>query len=85
MEHWKRALIAGSAGASVILFLKGKRSAGVLLGTVGLVALAATYPERYAEVRGNVRYYAGRGMNFLDLVARAGERLAEAAKTYNLG
>ena len=44
MENWKRAVIAGSAGAATILLLKGKRPAGVLVAGVGLAVLASEYP-----------------------------------------
>jgi len=37
MENWKKALLAGSAGASAILFLKGKPSAGLILAGVSRV------------------------------------------------
>ena len=38
MENWKRAVVAGSVGTSAILFVKGKRPAGVLKG--GAASLA---------------------------------------------
>ncbi len=79
MENWKRALVAASAGASAIMFLKGKRPAGILLAGVSLATLASEYPEEFAEFRRNLPDYIERGENFLDIAARVGERLAEAA------
>lgn len=79
MENWKRALVAGSAGASAILFLKRKRAAGVILAGVSLATLASEYPEKFAEFRENLPTYIEHGTGFLDAVLRAGERLAEVA------
>jgi hypothetical protein len=80
MENWKRALLAGSAGASAIMFLKGKRAAGIVLAGVGLATLASEYPEKFAAFRERLPGYIERGTSFLDVVARAGERLAEVAE-----
>ena len=41
MESWKKAVVAGSAGASAILFLKKKYPAGVLTAGVALAVLAS--------------------------------------------
>jgi hypothetical protein len=80
MENWKRALLAGSAGASAIMFLKGKRAAGIVLAGVGLATLASEYPEKFAAFRESLPGYVERGTSFLDVVSRAGERLAEVAE-----
>src|SRR6266550_4384716 len=85
MENWKKALLAGSAGASALLFLKGKPSAGLILAGVGLATLASEYPEKFAEFRENLPDYVDRGTSFLNLVSRAGERLAEAAERRGSG
>ena len=79
MENWKKALLAGSAGASALLFLRGKPAAGLVLAGVSLAALASEYPEKFAEFRDNLPDYIDRGNSFLNVVSRAGERLAEAA------
>jgi hypothetical protein len=80
MENWKRALLAGSAGASAIMFLKGNRSAGLVLAGISVATLASEYPEKFAEFRERLPEYVERGTNFLDVVSRVGERLAEAAE-----
>ena len=80
MPHWKRALLAGSAAASAIMFLKKKRAAGVLLAGVGLATLASEYPGKFAQLRENLPDYVDRGTKFLDLVSRLGERLATATQ-----
>jgi len=80
MENWKRALVAGSAGASVVFLLNGKRAAGILLAGVSLATLASEYPDKFAEIRERMPEYVERGTNFLDVVSRVGERLAEATE-----
>ena len=79
MEYWKRALLAGSAGAAAIMFIKGNRSAGLILTGVGLATLASEYPEKFAELRENLPDYIERGTTYLDVVTRVGERLAQVA------
>ena len=76
MENWKRAVIAGSIGTSAILFLKGKGAVGVLAAGVGLAVLASEYPEKFEEFRDELPRYVERGSRFLEMVSRAGERLA---------
>lgn len=78
MEYWKRALLAGSAGAATVMFLKGNKTAGLILTGVGLATLASEYPEKFAELRENLPEYVERGTTYLDVVTRVGERLAEA-------
>lgn len=80
MENWKKALLAGSAATSVILLLRGQRTAGLVLAGVGLATLASEYPEKFAEFRDNLPDYVERGTTFLDVVGRVGERLAEVAE-----
>jgi hypothetical protein len=75
MENWKRALLAGSAGASAIMLLKGNRTVGLLLAGVSLATLASEYPDEFAEFRENLPHYVERTSTFLDVVARAGERM----------
>ena len=80
METWKRALLAGSAGLSVVLLLRGKRTGGLIFGGVALAALASEYPEKFAEIRAKLPDYVERGSTFLEVVSRVGERLAEVAE-----
>jgi hypothetical protein len=80
VETWKRALLAGSAGAAVIMFLKGKPAAGIILAGVGLATVASEYPDKFAEIRERLPEYMERGNTFLDVVSRVGERLADVAE-----
>lgn len=79
MENWKRAVLAGSAVGSVILLLKGKSTAGLVVAGVGLATLAAEYPDEFAKFRRRLPDYVERGSSFLDVVSRVGERIADAA------
>jgi len=78
MENWKRAVVGASAGAAVLMLAKGKTTAGVVLAGVGLSMLASEYPDQFAEFRERLPEYVERGSVFLDIVVRAGERLAQA-------
>ena len=77
MKDWKRVLVAGTAGTSVILLLKGKTAAGLLVAGVGIATLASEYPEKFAEVRDHLPDYAERGTKYLDLVTGVMERLTQ--------
>ena len=65
MENWKRAVVAGSVGTSAILFLKGRRPAGVLMAGVGLAVLASEYPEKFEQIREELPNYVDRGTEFI--------------------
>ena len=80
MENWKRAVIAGSAGAATILMLKGKRPAGVLLAGVGLAVLASEYPDEFVRIREELPSYVRQGTRFLDFAIRIGSRIEELAE-----
>jgi hypothetical protein len=80
MENWKRAVVAGAASASVMFFLNRKPTAGIIFAGVSLATLASEYPDKFAEIRERMPDYVERGTNFLDVVSRVGERLAEATE-----
>ena len=81
MENWKRGLLAGSAGIGVICLLKGSKTGALLFGGVALAALASEYPDEFRRIRSKLPDYIDRGSAFLDVVTRAGERLAEVAES----
>lgn len=83
MKDWKRVLVAGTAGTSVILLLKGKTAAGLLVAGVGIATLASEYPEKFAEVRDHLPDYAERGTKYLDLVTGVMERLTQSSGRRN--
>ena len=79
MDTWKRAAVAGSAGIAVLLLVKGRRPAAVLAGSVGLAVLASEYPEKFEKVRRSLPDYFDRGMHVMEMAARAGKRITQAA------
>ena len=79
MEVWKKALIAASAGAAVVLFIKKRNAAGVLAGGVGLAVLASEYPDKFEQVRRSMPDYFDRGMRVMEMAAAAGKRITDAA------
>jgi hypothetical protein len=80
MENWKRLLIAGSTGLSVMCFLKRRRSGGFIFGGVALAALASEYPEEFREIRASLPQHLRRGATLLTIASRIGERLAAVAE-----
>jgi hypothetical protein len=80
MENWKTALVAGSVATGLILMLRGKHSAGLVVAGVGAATLAAEYPEEFAEIRDNAQYYLTRGISFLDVTARVGRRISDVSE-----
>ena len=79
MDGWKKAVVAGSIGAATVLFMKKKYPAGVLATGVGLAVLASEYPEKFEKVRRSLPEYFDRGMQVMEMAARAGRRITEAA------
>ncbi|MGA7906461.1 MAG: hypothetical protein WCA16_03565 [Candidatus Sulfotelmatobacter sp.] len=79
MDSWKKAVVTGSIGAAAILFMKRKHVAGVLATGVGLAVLASEYPEKFEKVRQALPDYFDRGMKVMEMAARAGKRMTEAA------
>jgi hypothetical protein len=79
MKPWKKAIVAGAAIGSMVMFLKRKPGAGMVLGAVGLVTVASEYPEQFARIRRNMPDYLDSGMKLVEFASRAGDRIAEYA------
>jgi hypothetical protein len=79
MDGWKKAMVAGSVGVATVLFLKKKYPAGVLATGVGLAELASEFPEKFEMVRRSLPEYFDRSMQVMEMAARAGRRITEAA------
>ena len=79
MDSWKKAVVAASIGAATVLFLKKRFAGGVLAGGVALAVLAAEYPEKFEQVRESLPSYFDRGMQVMEMAAKAGKRITEAA------
>jgi hypothetical protein len=79
MEAWKKVVLAGAVGAATVFFLKKRVPAGVLASGVALAVVAAEYPEKFERVRQSLPEYFDRGMQVMEMAARAGRRITEAA------
>jgi hypothetical protein len=79
MDSWKKALVVGSIGAAAILFMKKRYPAGVLATGVGLAILASENPEKFEKVRRALPDYFERGMEVMEMAARAGRKITQAA------
>jgi hypothetical protein len=71
--------VLASIGAAAILFMKKRYPAGVLATGVGLAVLAAEYPDKFEKVRQSLPEYFDRGMQVMEMAAKAGKRITEAA------
>src|ERR1700739_305258 len=79
MESWKKAAVLASIGAAAILFMRKRYPAGVLATGAGLALLASEYPEKFEKVRRSLPDYFDRGMQVMEMAAKAGQRITEAA------
>jgi hypothetical protein len=79
MEGWKKVVVAGSIGAATVLFLRKRYAGGVLATGVGLAMLVAEYPEKFERVRKSLPDYFDRGMQVMEMAAKAGKRITDAA------
>ena len=84
MDNWKRAAIAGSVSTAILLLMKGKRPAAVLVGGVGLAVLASEYPEKFEKIREELPSYVRQGTRFLDLAMKIGNKITELAERRTL-
>jgi hypothetical protein len=79
MDSWKKAAVLGSIGAGALLFMKKRYAGGVLATGVGLAVLASEYPQKFEQVRKMLPDYFERGLQVMDMAAKAGKRITEAA------
>ena len=79
MDSWKKAGVLGSIAGAAILFMRRRYAAGVLATGAGLAVLASEYPERFEQVRQALPDYFERGMQVMEVAAKAGKRITEAA------
>jgi hypothetical protein len=77
MSNWKRALVFGSLGAGLLLLLTGKRPAGVVAATLGLVTLASEHPEKFREMWERAPEFLDRGNRVVETISRVAERIAD--------
>lgn len=74
---WKKGLIYGSFAAGALLFLSGRRPAGVVVAGVGLATLAIEYPERFEELWNRLPEYIDKGSKVVAGAATFLEKLSQ--------
>ncbi|MCI0349414.1 MAG: hypothetical protein L0Z53_08310 [Acidobacteriales bacterium] len=77
MPNWKRALVFGSLGTGAVLLATGRRPAGVVALSVGLVTLATEYPEKFREMWERTPEFMERGNQVVDTISRLAQRIAD--------
>jgi len=79
---WKKALILGSVAAGAVLFLKGRRPAGLALAGIGVATLASEHPEKLKDLWRRLPEYVDRSGKLVDTAANILEKLAEHRRSY---
>jgi hypothetical protein len=81
MKHWKQALIASSAGASIALGLQRRKTASLVLAGVGLVTLASEHAGKFKRLYQNLPDYLERGSKILETASLIGVGVAKFAES----
>jgi hypothetical protein len=74
---WKKALIFGSFAAGAVLFLSGRRPAGLVVAGIGVATLAIENPEKLEDLWRRMPDYVDRGGRLVDLAATFLERFGQ--------
>ena len=80
MANWKRALIFGSMGAGVALFVSGRRAAGSALAGVGVGVLVYENRETLQRLANDAPQYLERGKQVAQILTVVGQKLMEARR-----
>ncbi len=76
MANWKRVLGFGSIVAGVILCIKGKRSAGAVVATIGAATLVSEYPDEIKTIAQQAPVWMDRTNRVLAIATKVADRLA---------
>jgi len=79
MPNWRKALVIGSLSAGALVFITGRRPAGIALATVGLAVLAAEYPDKFEHAWEQAPEFIYRGTQIFTTLSRVAERFADEA------
>jgi hypothetical protein len=74
---WKKVLIYSSFATGALLFLTGRRPAGVAVAGIGLATLASEHPEKFQELWRRMPEYIEKSSKMVDMAATFLERLSE--------
>lgn len=79
---WKKALMYGSFAAGAVLFLSGRRPAGLAVAGIGVATLAAAHPEKFEDLWRRMPEYIDKGGKLVDMAATFLDRLGEHRAGY---
>lgn len=79
---WKKAVIYGSFAAGALLFLTGRRPAGLAVAGIGLATFASEHPEKFEELWRRAPDYIEKSGRIIDMAAAFLERLAQQQGGY---
>ncbi len=79
---WKKALMYGSFAAGAVLFLTGRRPAGVAVAAIGVATLAAQHPDKIEDLWRRMPEYLEKGGKLVDIASTFLDRLAEHRAGY---
>lgn len=74
---WKKALMYASFAAGALLFISGRRPAGVAVAGIGLATLATEHPEKFQELWRRMPEYIEKSGKVVDMAATFLERLSQ--------
>jgi hypothetical protein len=81
---WKKVLMYGSFATGAVLFLSGKRPAGLAVAGIGLATLAAQHPEKLEEIWDRIPEYLDKGTHLVEVAADLIEQVTEQAQQAGL-
>jgi hypothetical protein len=79
---WKKTLMIGSFAAGAILFLTGRRPAGLAVAGIGVATFAAEHPEKFEELWQRMPEYIEKGSKFVDMASTFLERMGQEKGGY---
>jgi len=74
---WKKALIYSSFAAGALLFLTGRKPAGLAVAGIGLATLASEHPEKFQELWRRMPEYIEKSSKVVDMATTFLERLSQ--------
>ena len=79
---WKKALIYGSFAAGTLLFISGRRPAGLAVAGIGLATLVSENPEKFEQLWRRMPEYIEKGGKFIDMAATFLEKVSQQQGGY---
>jgi hypothetical protein len=77
---WKKVLMYSSFATGAVLFLSGRKPAGLAAAGIGLATLASRHPEKFEELWHRMPEYLDKGSQFIETAAGFLEQLKDQAE-----